>query len=104
MCLLHMDLVARKPVFGVSDKASFKSVFSATETSWNVEISPVASLYNTFQNANNKGAEQTARMRRLVRACVVGKPPKTGFLMSRPIQFLEFNSLECKLKSFFYTD
>ena len=29
----HTGLVARKPVFGVSDKASFKSVSSATETS-----------------------------------------------------------------------
>ena len=28
-----MGLVARKPVFGVSDKASFKTVSSATETS-----------------------------------------------------------------------
>ena len=28
----HMGLVARKPVFGVSDKASFKPVSSATET------------------------------------------------------------------------
>ena len=29
----HMGLVVRKPVFGVSDKASFKQVSSATETS-----------------------------------------------------------------------
>ena len=29
----HLGLVARKPVFGVSDKASFKPVSSATETS-----------------------------------------------------------------------
>ena len=34
---------------------------------------------------NNKGADQTARMRRLVCAFVVRKPPKTGFLASRPI-------------------
>ena len=40
--------------------------------------------YGTFQNGNNKGAGQTARMRRLVCACVVRKPPKTGFLASRP--------------------
>ena len=33
---------------------------------------------------NNKGADQTARMRRLVCAFVVHKPPKTGFLASRP--------------------
>ena len=34
---------------------------------------------------NNKGADQTARMHRLVCACFVRKPPKTGFLASRPI-------------------
>ena len=31
--LNYLGLVARNPVFGVSDKASFKPVFSATETS-----------------------------------------------------------------------
>ena len=41
--------------------------------------------YDTFQKANNKGADQTARMRRLVCACVVCKPPKTGFLATRSI-------------------
>ena len=34
---------------------------------------------------NNKGADQTARMRRMVCACVVGNPPKTVFLALRPI-------------------
>ena len=34
---------------------------------------------------NNKGDDQTVRMRRLVCPFVVSKPPKTGFLMSRPI-------------------
>ena len=38
-----------------------------------------------FQNTNNKGADQAARMRRLVCACVVRKPLKTGFLALRPI-------------------
>ena len=40
-----MGLVARKPVFGVSDKASLKQVSSATEISLKIEISPVASLH-----------------------------------------------------------
>ena len=39
-----MGLVARKPVFGVSVKASFKLVSSATETSSKIESSPVARL------------------------------------------------------------
>ena len=39
-----MGLVARKPVFGVSDKARLKAATSATETSYKTEISLVASL------------------------------------------------------------
>ena len=39
-----MDLVARKPVFGVSDKARLKPVSSATESSQKIVISLVASL------------------------------------------------------------
>ena len=41
----HLDLAVRKPVFGVSVKASFKPVSSATETSQKIEISTVASLH-----------------------------------------------------------
>ena len=40
--------------------------------------------YGAFQKTNNKGADQTARMRRLVCAFVVRKPPKTGFLATGP--------------------
>ena len=40
--------------------------------------------YNTFQKANNIGADQTARMRRLVCACVIRNTSKTGFLALRP--------------------
>ena len=35
----------------------------------------------------NKGADQTVWMRRLVCACVVRLPSKTGFLTSRPNDF-----------------
>ena len=44
------------------------------------------SRYDTFQKANNKGDDQTVRMSRLVCACVIRKPRKTGFLASRPIR------------------
>ena len=40
----YMGHNSRKTVFGVSDKASFKPVSSATETSEKIEISPVASV------------------------------------------------------------
>ena len=43
-----MGLVARKPVFGVSDKTKLKQVSSATQTSLKIEISLVASLYKNF--------------------------------------------------------
>ena len=42
---LKMGLTARKPVFGVSDKASVKPVSSATEISYKIEISPVTSKH-----------------------------------------------------------
>ena len=64
-----MDLDATKPVFGVSDKVRLKPVSSATETSWKIEISPVASLDMIL----SKGADydKSARMRRLVCVFVV---------------------------------
>ena len=40
--------------------------------------------YFTFQISNNKGADQTARMRRLVRAFVVRKLQSQGFLRRGP--------------------
>ena len=83
-----MGLNETKPVFGVSDKASFKPVSSATETSKKIEISPLASLYMILsEKTNNKGADKTAWIGRLVYTCVVHKPPKTGFLVSRPKLF-----------------
>ena len=40
-----MGLVARNPVFGISDKARPKPVTSATETCKKIEISHMASLH-----------------------------------------------------------
>ena len=70
---------------GCFDKECFKPVSSAKETSLKIEISPAASLHMILSKKQKKGADQTARMRRLVCAYVVHKPPKTGFLASRPI-------------------
>ena len=61
---------------------------------WNFTSSKFT--YDTFQNANNRGADQTARMRRLVCACVVRKPPKTGFLASRPNCIPVYKSPFCR--------
>ena len=46
----YLGLVARKPVFGVSDKASFKPVSSAIETSKKIDISLEASLDTKLGN------------------------------------------------------
>ena len=55
--------------------------------------------YYTFQKANHRGACQIARMHRLVCACVVRKPPKTGFLSLPSISvigyFAKNNFLDC---------
>ena len=86
-----MGLVVRKTVFGGGgggrcfDTECFKPVSSATETSLKIEILPAASLHMILSKKQKKSADQTARMRRLVYACVVHKPPKTGFLAWRPI-------------------
>ena len=79
---VHMGIAARKPVFLVFDKASFKSPqLQRLAKKWNFTCSKIT--YDSFQKVNNKGTDQTAGMCRL--ACVVHKPPKTGFLAPRPI-------------------
>ena len=67
------SLVTRKPVFGVCDLVRLKPVCSATETTQGLEILDIAStgIIRTIQVGNNKGANQTARMRRLICAYVV---------------------------------
>ena len=45
-----MSVIARKHVFGVSEKARLKPVSSATQTSWNSEISLVASFDMILSN------------------------------------------------------
>ena len=81
----QMGLIARKSVFRVSDKATFKPVSSATGISQKIEISPVASLHMILSTKRI-----TKALIRL-RGCsgwsapfVFHKLPKTGFLATRP--------------------
>ena len=74
-----MGLIARKPV----DKARLKPVSSATETSLKIEILLVASLHIILSNKQITKAQTS--LHKLVCTFVVRKPPKTGFLVSRPI-------------------
>ena len=63
----------RKPVFGVLYQARLKQVCSATETSWSLEISAIESIdiLLSRQRTTKEGADQTARMCRLICAFVV---------------------------------
>ena len=68
-------------VFGVSNKARLNPIFSTTETSQKIEISLEASLDMILSNKRiTKCADQASRMRRLVCADVVHKPPKTAHI------------------------
>ena len=56
MSVYYMGLFTRIPVFVVSDKASFKPVSLATETSWKIKISSVTSLHMILYNKQIKKA------------------------------------------------
>ena len=64
-----MSLVTTKPVFGVCDKV--KPTSRATEASWRPEILDIKTRGIVYLGSENKGADQTARMRRLICAFVV---------------------------------
>ena len=51
--------------------------------------------YDTFQTANNKGADQTVQIRRLVCTCVVRKASKTGFLHWCPNMTIPLSAHVC---------
>ena len=61
------------------------SLLSYRDQLENLNSTSVMCTYITFQKPNSKGADQSARMRRLVCVFVVRKPPKTGFLAPSPI-------------------
>ena len=74
-CLLlwdYLSLVTRKPVFGVCDQVRLEPACSATETTQRLEISDIEIKDIILsRQRTNKGADQTARMRRLICAFVV---------------------------------
>ena len=87
---LYMCLVTRKPVFVVFDKVSLKPFSPATETSYKIEISPVASLHIIL--SKNRITKALIRLRGCAGWSVpvlFRKPPKTGFLASRPISIFQ---------------
>ena len=77
-----MGLLLTKPVFGVSDKARFKPVSSATETSYKIENLLVASLHMIISNMLITKA--LISLWGCLHLCC-SQTPKTGFLNLRPI-------------------
>ena len=75
-----MGLDVRKPVYRVTDNERLKSDCSATET-----IARISKLnYYTFQIVNNKCADQTGRIRRLICSFVVCMQQSQVFLHRGP--------------------
>ena len=66
-----MSLVARKPVFGVSDHLRLKRAAQLQKLARVEFLGKASRGINTVHAVNNKGADQTARMRRLICAFVV---------------------------------
>ena len=84
--LYYMGRVATKPVFGVSVKASFKPVSSATETSSKNEISLVTSLDMVLTKTRiTKGLIRLRGRTGWSAPVLFANPLKTGFLVSWPI-------------------
>ena len=82
----HMGLVARKPVFRVSEKGVSNQSPQLHRLARKMKFH-LKFTYETFHKVNNKSADQTAWMRRLVSAFVFRKPLKTGFLALWPIWY-----------------
>ena len=61
----------------IIDKAGLKPVSSATETRKNIGISFVASLFMMLSKREEKGADQSARICRLVFALLFTNPEYT---------------------------
>ena len=81
--------------FRGSDKPKLKSVFSASETRLKIGNLLVACLYMIFYKENNKDADQSVRLRRLVSAFVGHKPQRQVFSRRGLINFLlHFNSFK----------
>ena len=86
-----MGLVARKPVFGFTTKRVSNQSPQLQRLVRKLKFHLFT--YDTFQKENNKGADQTARMRRLVCACVIRKSRRQVFSRRGPImrRHMEFH-------------
>ena len=76
----NLDLFLRKPVF----MGRLYSACSATKSRENTEIMQIANLAIIHYRVNNKGADQTIHMHRLVSRCC-SHAAKSCFLQTRPI-------------------
>ena len=86
---LWLGLVARNPVFGVSDKSRLKPVSSATETSKKNEISIVASFDMIFSKPRITKALISMRRCTGRSVPVLFANPETGFLTQDPFDYTQ---------------
>ena len=108
VCDKHRNVVCR-PIYGTRpDKTCLRgfrhnepqtSLLSYRDYLENWNFNCYKFTYGTFQKANNKGADQSVRMRKLFCTCVIRNTPKTGFLASRPIYLFDFWALSSPLNS-----
>ena len=82
--LYHMGRTVRKPVFGVSTKQDPNQSPQLQALARKLKFLVKQAKYDTFQKANNKGADQTVWMRSLVCAFVVRKHWRQGFSHQAP--------------------
>ena len=73
----------RKDPFTDQERSQKLYHVEARQNLW--RIKRYLTLLLTFQIANDKGADQTTRIRRLICAFVVRNQEKSGFLVSMPI-------------------
>ena len=89
------EIIEKTCLWGFRQKEFQTSLLSYRDYLENRNFACSEFRYESFQKANNKGADQAARMRRLFCACVVRKPPKTGFVTSRPINDRQDVAVSC---------
>ena len=88
LCCMHVSHAMRKCVFGSLRPGKTQTdLFSYRHQleSWNFGY--INKRYHSVLAANNKGADQSARMRRLICAFVVRRLHKTHFLMAWLMSF-----------------
>ena len=89
LCIDDLGLDTKQPVLEVSDKQNLNQSPQLQRLPRKFTSSKL--IYGTFQNVNNKGTDQSARMRKLVCAFAVRKPRRqVSTSVIPPIMYMAF--------------